>query len=719
MADAEQAADKRSNTFRAVLESRGMKFNNQLRSRSFSLNIFRMNAVALIEATQHIRDTDNGLSLMSQDNRDEGRQAHRELSRHLHNFTASAMTLVDHTRVFMKANYEGTSVHADYLRDVTQAFATDPVSQFVQGLRNYMVHKGLPNSQMFFEMKANQGDATFVTGIRIDTASLLEWDGWKSPAREYLLAAGETLDVHRFTEDYLARVDHFHAGLESALIRFHEPDLTELDDLQRKHAEADRERKPIASTQAGLSSDKAVNEGPVASEPDSLLHRLRAICDGPGQIIFTQIREIKFGPAGNRFPSQRHVAAEITDEDIIGPLTYWGPDEAGIRSLCFIRSEGKEYGLSEVDYQALGRLIDAIMGDSWVRKRLSRSFIEAQFFEWARQQFACSDTAGFAEVLIEAANEKVRSLDVWLPISHLEVEEPLAFGPVHISPIRRDLLTALEEKAVTRIPEQAKPISALFERLRKELQGSAAVVVCMDAEPILAEERALLIGRDAVNILRFFAPGAAVLTVLCPTALAGEAVVPQSKVLMLTEELGLTSMTERVAAKEVGYWQMPASAVAQLDKMGLGEAGKLIVPDDLNEIQRVVRASLITYSKGTTFSDPIDRLSHTLSAVEGLLLKHRMEPVEFNVAGRMSIILSPDGSERAEIAQGVRQAYRLRARNRTAALSPREIEGLARFTDGAYAVLLTGLENVNRFQTRSEFVAAIDQLGADAESNAP
>ncbi len=107
--------------YRCLIASNGMRFVNQLRERSFSLNVFHMNVVALIEAVLHASDPERGLELMSQENEEAGTQAHRELSRHLHNFTASAMSLVDHTRAFMKRNYAETSALNDYEESVKVA----------------------------------------------------------------------------------------------------------------------------------------------------------------------------------------------------------------------------------------------------------------------------------------------------------------------------------------------------------------------------------------------------------------------------------------------------------------------------------------------------------------------------------------------------------------------------------------------------------------------
>ncbi|MGX7703289.1 hypothetical protein [Methylobacterium sp. Gmos1] len=129
--------------------SNGMKFINREHIRSFSVNIFRANADELIELVRHLSDPEHGMRLMAVANKEAGTQAHREVSRRIHNFVAAAKTLVDHTRVFIEANYDQTDISKIYKMEVDSKFAKNKNVKFVHDLRNYMLHRGLPNSSMF------------------------------------------------------------------------------------------------------------------------------------------------------------------------------------------------------------------------------------------------------------------------------------------------------------------------------------------------------------------------------------------------------------------------------------------------------------------------------------------------------------------------------------------------------------------------------------------
>lgn len=199
---------------RKIRDSAGSGYLNRAHQRSFSLNVFQMNAVELMEAAQRVKDPDQGMALMMEKNREAGRQAHRELNRHVHNFVSSALTLVEHTRVFMRKHYAGTDLIETYEKQVTVTFAQSPVVQFVQGLRNYMLHRDLPNSSMFMKFTPKpgmtDGSGTTETGVHYDTASLLDWDGWKPVARTYLEQVGAHLDLHESAQEYLTLVNQFH-----------------------------------------------------------------------------------------------------------------------------------------------------------------------------------------------------------------------------------------------------------------------------------------------------------------------------------------------------------------------------------------------------------------------------------------------------------------------------------------------------------------------------
>ncbi|MGP1716450.1 MAG: hypothetical protein ACTS9Y_04665 [Methylophilus sp.] len=696
--------------FSQILESPGVKFLNQLHARSFSLNTFQMNASELIEATLKVNDPEHGLSLMSQDHRDAGRQAHRELSRHIHNFVASAKALVDHTRVFMREHYAGTETYKKYDAQVTNTFSKNAVSKFVHDLRNYILHRGMPNSHMFLSMKQDPSlpelGATITSGIRFDTKSLLEWSGWTAPSKGYIAQNGEFINISPFVEEYLVRVNSFNDWLDTLLREHHASDLAELTRLQELDALTTSTANNNSNLQA-LPSDNSIQEEALSAEPFTFLAQEAIVINEMCNVLLSKISEILLPPnVSNNFPTQRPVATTITDKDIIGSPKYTGADINGEDICAFIFNNKKLFGLKISELEELEDICDTVHQTPWTKNKLSRGFIRNEFFEWAQKNYLSDKKNSFTEAIIAKSRAKVTHYELWAPISHLEVESSFEFGSVTISPITSDRIDDIEKISAT-IQSQKIEVEKFFLKMRGDLQDLAAVVISSEVEPELAYEKGLITAQDVVSLLRFFSPGASASWVLCPIDLYGQEIIPKSKLFLTTKSS--FSMRESILSKGIGEWRLSTTGLEHLEEMGLGYAGKLVNPIGLNDFATSVRTSIIQYSKGTTFPTIMDRLSHALLAIEEILLKHELEHVEPRIANRLSLMLSGDQSERAEIANNVRQIYWLIDQPKANQLTSREQELVAQFTFNAHQGLQVALKNIEIFQFKAEFIDAVER----------
>ena len=689
---------------RQITDSAGSDYLNRVHQRSFSLNVFQMNAVELVEAAQRVKDPDQGMALMMEKNREAGLQAHRELNRHVHNFVSSALTLVEHTRGFMREHYAGTDLLAAYEEQVTTTFAQSPVTQFVQGLRNYMLHRGLPNSSMFMKFTANQGatdgSGKLESGVRYDTASLLDWDSWRPVARTYLAQAGEHLDLHEFAQEYLTLINQFHGWLDATLEAHHQSDLQELSQLQAQLQAISPTRLPGSAALAEAPDSATIEPFGFTSMQATDLHQISSN-------LLEKIRELHFQQAPQGFPTERPTT-QITDRELVGPVTFWGLDASGELAFMFISHEGKSYGLSESDYSGLEGLIDAVMKSPWAHSSLGREFVKKAFFDWARQRFD-ADGPPFPEALSVAAREGVRSVEIWAPIANLEVEQGFDFGPVRIESITAAVMENLRSRAPSPQRDLEQQVNEFFEELRQKIQGYAAVVVSMEAEPEIAQERALRIAQDAVGLLRFFSPAAPISYLFSPVALTGAEYIPTSKLIVLSESGFIHNQS--VLPKRMGYWRLPTQQVSELKSGLLDTAASLVIPEGLSEFALAVRASVLTYSKGTTLVDPLDRLQNCLFALEGVLLRHEMEPRAHSIANRMSLLLPHGGTDREAVKQQVQQIYWLQGQPQLTSQGRREDELITVFTSYAYDVLRVVLVNAATFSSKIQFVNEVDRLG--------
>lgn len=430
-----EAAEPEGDLLGAINSSRGTEHINRSHHRTFSLNIFRMNAQELIEIARRVNDPDEGLRLMYLKNRDAGQQTHREVTRRVHNFVAAALTLVEHTRIFMREHYGNAAVFERYQAKIDAEFAQEPLAKFVQDLRNFMLHNGLPNSEMFLKFESNPDlpeGGVMQTGIHIRTRPLLEWDNWTAAARTFIESSGEFVDIRSFAEAYTDKIVAFHDWLQGELDQFHLSDLEELRVLQesmsRLEVSAATPRPSTAGTIEAPQTSADLPEQEFAFAPDRT-----AALDAAALSIFGQIRRVDLPPQrSDGFTSQRPVGATITDKEMIDVPIVWSDDVSGRRVFVFAYRDGGSFGVDEDVFAEIETLTDAVLKSGWAHRMLSRRFLEKAVVKWLQSRFSSADAAGLSETLANASRDAVRPLVLWAPIAHLEVQTSFAMGPARL-----------------------------------------------------------------------------------------------------------------------------------------------------------------------------------------------------------------------------------------------------------------------------------------------
>jgi hypothetical protein len=352
-----------------------MEHVNRSHQRTFTLNIFRMNAQELIEITRRVNDPDEGLRLMSQNNREVGQQTHREVTRRVHNFVAASLTLVEHTRIFMREHYSNTPIFDRYQAKVDAEFANQPLVRFVQDLRNFMLHNGLPGSEMFMNFQSNpdlpNGGGVLTTGIHIRAAQLLAWSRWSAPARTFIESSGEFVDIRTFAEAYTDNIVSFHDWLQGELNQFHLADLDELRALQTSMNQLGIPATPPPLSAAGMAeaSQKSVDE----SEQEFAFATNRVVAlDAAATELLKKVREIDMpNQRSDGFASQRPVGPTFTDQDMVEAPLFWGNDVAGRRVFVFIYKDGGVFGFDEEVFAEIQTLTEGVLKSSWARRTLT------------------------------------------------------------------------------------------------------------------------------------------------------------------------------------------------------------------------------------------------------------------------------------------------------------------------------------------------------------
>lgn len=207
----------------------GMKYRNRMHERSFSVELFRVNAdqlMTFLSSNSDVMEMMHGLNDLYSSH-----AVMREAARRLHNFLAGAMTLVDHTRVLISTHYTHTSVERTFNKGILVNFASNPMTRFVQDLRNYMIHRGMPPLVREMRMLPVPGGKLIQMQGEVNwhlaKSELLAFKNWKAEAKKYLNSAPNEIGVIAVIEVYQAAILKFHEDLDLVLEKYHEIDVAE------------------------------------------------------------------------------------------------------------------------------------------------------------------------------------------------------------------------------------------------------------------------------------------------------------------------------------------------------------------------------------------------------------------------------------------------------------------------------------------------------------
>ena len=169
--------------------SEGYKLKEEIRAFRIGYDIFIGNYADLERILIQAQDPQVWPHLWDEKHRYRLVKFNREVTRLLHNFVAAAKSLVEHTRNHMRAKYAATDFKKEYQARIDQHFTRDPLVQFVEDLRNYMLHKSLAAASLI--LISDQGKLATHSYVALVPEKLSEWDGWTEGARPYLDTLGD------------------------------------------------------------------------------------------------------------------------------------------------------------------------------------------------------------------------------------------------------------------------------------------------------------------------------------------------------------------------------------------------------------------------------------------------------------------------------------------------------------------------------------------------
>jgi hypothetical protein len=161
-----------------------------------------------------------------------------QVDRLLHNYLAAAMSLRDHSRQIASRRLPPCDEdnYAETYRDgIDAVFAKLPAAQFIQGLRNYTMHRRIPVTQGQFRLTREK---RFTSTVILPTSQLLAWDGWNPLARKLIADAGDAVALSDVLFVYTGAIRQFHRWLRQALLHRHRVAIHELQQEEESIAKA-------------------------------------------------------------------------------------------------------------------------------------------------------------------------------------------------------------------------------------------------------------------------------------------------------------------------------------------------------------------------------------------------------------------------------------------------------------------------------------------------
>jgi hypothetical protein len=190
-----------------------------------SIRLLERNAEELQKVLHYLTSDPRSAALRDIRKRVELEMAIEEVQRLLHNFVASANTLVEHSRAMYVELYEEHDLFRDYQAEVARRFASAPLIQFVHNLRNVTLHARLP--AVFYDFMTRR--------LALRKSHLLLSDRWTAPAKLYLASAPEQIDLSDVVETYTNEIRAFYRWVEQRQQEIHAGDLAAVDEVDAEY----------------------------------------------------------------------------------------------------------------------------------------------------------------------------------------------------------------------------------------------------------------------------------------------------------------------------------------------------------------------------------------------------------------------------------------------------------------------------------------------------
>lgn len=210
----------------------GLEAEGLLESLVRSTYVFEKNFRVLLEALDRFEEIAVSPSLWAEHDRSHLHNLMMEVMRHVHNFLSGAVMVVNHMRRLVRRAKLLGRIRADYEAETQARFAEHGLSQFVQGLRSYMVHRGIPPHAATHTISRDRAPES---SLVLDKTGLLAWKKWNKAAGAFLSAQPDQISLRGVLLAYHEHVTSFHEWFGSRVDDEIRADLEGLRRLRERY----------------------------------------------------------------------------------------------------------------------------------------------------------------------------------------------------------------------------------------------------------------------------------------------------------------------------------------------------------------------------------------------------------------------------------------------------------------------------------------------------
>lgn len=392
--------------------------------------------------------------------------------------------------------------------------------------------------------------------------------------------------------------------------------------------------------------------------------------------------------------------------------------EARIHEFSWVDFLGRPIGRSFEDHGRLlalrgdahARLLslaEAIQRTASFRDKVSTSYLADLIFEWIGARYRDPAVPNLTEYLLPRATTLLDDFEVWTPVAHLVVQSSFDLGPVTFTTIGADRIVGWGRQFLRLDESTDEHVQAWTTRQQKRLQGLAAGVVRVRAEPHRAYELALEWTEQAVSLLRFFGPWYVHPETVSYCAVLGQEHLPSVTQFLLKNDR-LATARESGSLGELDY--VVDDEVLERIRPLLHILGRLLSTPKRTPYQEKLLASLFLYSEASLAKRPQDKVVYVLAALESFLHENQTEPIQLAIGERMAFFLKTTAEERAAVIENFRRVYARRSAFLHHGVGTQTVDELRAFMMTSWEFFLQALQNADHFQNAKDLIAAIERV---------